>query len=64
MSIPCNSCDNLHLALKSIMVNKCVVPGCRSGYRGNEKPEGVTTHIFPNSQEQRAKWIKAIPRAD
>lgn len=43
------------------MVNKCVVPQCRTGYR-NVIPAGVSCHHFPRDQPRRKEWIQAIGR--
>ena len=40
-----------------------LLSGCRSGYRHEKLPEGVSAHIFPKDPARRDLWIKAIPRA-
>ena len=37
--------------------------GCRSGYRKEKLPEGVSSHVFPKDPARGELWIKAIPRA-
>lgn len=44
-------------------MNKCAVPRCTTGYQ-NIVPEGVSMHKFPDNQEMRLKWIRAIKRKD
>ena len=50
------------------MVNKCVVPGCKTGYKLKEDqnfkmPPNVTTHAFPKEPELKKRWLRAIPRS-
>jgi sulfur relay (sulfurtransferase) DsrC/TusE family protein len=45
---------------------KCCVPGCSTGYKSQEKLERLETtfHKFPDDDEQKTRWIKAISRED
>ena len=55
---------NSLLILNSFQTMSCVVPGCRSGYGTKNKfPPGIGKHRFPQKQELREAWIKAIPRS-
>ena len=46
------------------MVNKCSIPGCRSGYDSSSSA-GKTFHRFPlKNEELLSLWLKRIPRAD
>ena len=38
----------------------CLVPGCKSNYKG--QVEFTTAFNFPKDQDLREKWIRAIPR--
>ncbi|XP_077507903.1 52 kDa repressor of the inhibitor of the protein kinase-like [Amblyomma americanum] len=44
------------------MPRTCCVPGCRSGYRGNE--EKVSMFCLPSDSDRRVKWKRAIPRQE
>ena len=44
-------------------MNYFAFSGCRSGYRKEKLPEGVSTHVFPKDPTRRELWIKAIPRS-
>lgn len=44
---------------------KCAAFGCRSGYDGEEKQDGVSFHCVPwKDKELLAKWVHANPRRD
>ena len=48
------------------MPYKCCVPKCKSNYltEEREKKEKVSIYRFPPDEEEKNKWIKAIPRAN
>jgi hypothetical protein len=46
------------------MVNKCCIPKCRTGLRGNVSPEGISRHQFPTDEAMLGRWLRAIPRKD
>lgn len=42
---------------------KCCVPGCKSNYKTKYgENRRVSIFKFPKSDEQRAQWIRSIPR--
>lgn len=43
------------------MPNKCSAPGCNGNYDDNNK---VHIFSFPQEQDLRTAWMKAIPRKD
>jgi len=53
----------------AVMVYTCCVPGCRTGYRPTKKEtleavtscERISVFKFPNDENLRKKWIRAIP---
>lgn len=52
------------------MVNKCCVPGCKTGYKLKscedskvKNPRAISRHIFPADVDLKRKWIRAIPRS-
>ena len=42
------------------MPNKCCVAFCNSNY-DSSKDSYVTVYSFPNNEEERKKWLNAIP---
>ena len=47
------------------MGRKCCVPKCRSGYsltNTNDEKQSISVFSFPENQELRRKWMRAIPR--
>ena len=49
------------------MGRKCCVPKCRSGYsltksNTNDEKYSISVFSFPENQELRRKWMRAIPR--
>ena len=49
------------------MGRKCCVPKCRSGYsltksNTNDAKQTISVFSFPENQELRRKWMRAIPR--
>ena len=47
------------------MPYKCCVPRCKSNYLTEEREKGkVSVYRFPPDEEEKLKWIKAIPRAN
>lgn len=42
------------------MVNKCVIYGCKSGYKSDLRND-VTLHSFPKDKLLCDKWLRAIP---
>ena len=50
--------------LKGDMPKKCAAIGCRTGYRGEEKEEGVSLHKIPEDEELAREWKKRLHRKD
>ena len=48
------------------MVNKCCVPLCDGNYlkKSNNGESKVSVYRLPKSEEEKLRWIKAIPRAN
>lgn len=48
------------------MVNKCCVPKCDGNYvkKNNVGEKYLSMYKFPNSEEEKSLWMKAIPRAN
>ena len=47
--------------INGAMGRKCCVPGCKSGY-GTVGNGAVMIHRFPQDENLRKTWIRAIPR--
>lgn len=46
------------------MPKRCSAPGCKSNYDSTVKTEGIVSAFkFPSDEEQRQRWIRAIPRS-
>ncbi|CAL1289202.1 unnamed protein product, partial [Larinioides sclopetarius] len=43
------------------MTCKCSVPACRGNY---DEANKVAVFSFPNDENLRAQWLRAIPRKD
>ena len=43
------------------MVKKCFIPGCRGNYDAKNK---VRVYRLPSNEEERNRWINAIPRSN
>ena len=46
------------------MIYTCCIPGCKTGYRSAKNETKIATFSFPTNEEQKQKWIAAIPRKD
>ena len=44
------------------MVNKCVAPGCRTGYTAESNHIKINVYRFPVEKELRQRWIQRVPR--
>ena len=44
------------------MSRKCCVPKCKSGYKTSDAR--VSLYRFPSNEQERIKWIHAIPRTN
>ena len=46
------------------MVYTYYIPGCKTEYRSAKTETKIATLSFPANEEQKQKWIAAIPRKD
>ena len=45
------------------MVNKCIAPGCRTGYIAESNHIKISVYRFPVEKElRRQRWIQRVPR--
>jgi len=44
------------------MVYTCCVPKCNTGYKSNKSKEKIALFKFPEDNDLRQQWIRAIPR--